>query len=344
MNKDKKEFNSTKRLSLQPIIQKWPMILSSSIIVLVQIIAGFLLLFYGGDWLVDGGIAVARKFNMSPIVIGMTIVAFGTSAPELLVSVTSSIQGSAGIALGNVIGSNIANIGLILGLTAAITPIVVGKSSVMKNGLIMILASFLFILFAIDGKLSRTEGLIMAACLVAFVVYSIRSSKEDTQSEEIGKTMKFGMAVLLVIISCAMLAIGADLLVKGASAAASMLGVSEQVIGLTVVAVGTSLPELAASVAAAIKKQMDISIGNVIGSNIFNILCVIGVSSSISPFEFAFTEYAMNLQIMVAFSAALILLIFPWKSLKSQTCRLGRISALILLACYILYAITLLNS
>lgn len=320
------------------------MILPTSIIVLIQIIAGFLLLFYGGDWLVDGGVALARKFNISPIVIGMTIVAFGTSAPELLVSVTSSIKGSEGIALGNVIGSNIANIGLILGVTAAISPIIVAKSSVIRNWLIMIISSFLFIFFALDGTITRIEGLIMTAGLILFIFQSARNGSEESSEEINGKDMKTGMAVLLTVISCIMLAFGADLLVKGASTAASMLGISEQVIGLTVVAVGTSLPELAASVAAAVKKQMDISIGNVIGSNIFNILCVIGIASSIKPFEFSFMEYAVNFQIMIAFSVALIMFILPWKSLKSDECRLGRISGFLLLASYLAYAIIILRN
>jgi len=320
------------------------MVLPTSIIVLIQIIAGFLLLFYGGDWLVDGGVALARKFNISPIVIGMTIVAFGTSAPELLVSVTSSIKGSEGIALGNVIGSNIANIGLILGVTAAISPIIVAKSSVIRNWLIMIISSFLFIFFALDGTISRIEGLIMTAGLILFIFQSARSGSEESSEDINGKDMKTGMAVLLTVISCIMLAFGADLLVKGASTAASMLGISEQVIGLTVVAVGTSLPELAASVAAAVKKQMDISIGNVIGSNIFNILCVIGIASSIKPFEFSFMEYAVNFQIMIAFSVALIMFILPWKSLRSDECRLDRISGFLLLVSYLAYAIIILKN
>lgn len=316
------------------------MMISSSVIALIQIIAGFLLLFYGGDWLVDGGIAIARKFNMSPIVIGMTIVAFGTSAPELLVSVTSSIKGSEGIALGNVIGSNIANIGLILGITAAITPIIVSKKSVLKNGLIMLAASFLFIVLAMNGTISRIEGLAMTALLVLFVFYSIRTSGEDNSEEqEAGKVIKLIPAILLVILSCAMLAFGADQLVRGASEMASMLGVSEQVIGLTVVAVGTSLPELAASVAAAFKKQMDISIGNVIGSNIFNILCVIGVSASVSPYSFNFMEYAVNMQIMAAFSIALLVVIMPWRDRTSDSCRMGRLAGILFTACYLAYAI-----
>lgn len=316
----------------------------SSFWALIQIISGFILLFYGGDWLVDGGISIARKFNMSPIVIGMTVVAFGTSAPELLVSVTSSIQGSAGIALGNVIGSNIANIGLILGITAMITPISVGKSSVLKNGLFMILASILFILMSANGFISRIEGLILVSCLICFVTYSILTNRESGQESPVETgTMKFGYAVLLVFLSCAMLAYGADLLVNGASRVASLLGVSEQVIGLTVVAVGTSLPELAASVAAALKKQMDISIGNVIGSNIFNILCVLGISSTILPFRFNFGEYAANLITMATFAIALILLTMPWKHLKSDNCRLGRVAAAILFISYIIYTVTLLK-
>ena len=201
------------------------------LIIAAQIIGGFILLFLGGDWLVDGGVALARRFRISPLVIGMTIVAFGTSAPELLVSLVSAIKGSSGIAVGNVVGSNIANIGLILGLTALIYPIDTDNRKVTVNGLIMILASVVLLVFSISSGITRTEGFVLFACLILFTVISIKNGRtkhqdDDSQNDTDGKKiMKPIIALLLIILSCAMLSFGADLLVDGASAMAKALGV-----------------------------------------------------------------------------------------------------------------------
>ncbi len=315
------------------------MILTGTVIAIIQLIAGFVLLYFGGDWLVNGGVALARRFRISSLVIGMTIVAFGTSAPELLVSMMSSIKGSAGIAMGNVIGSNIANIGLILGLTAMLYPIPTQNRKVSANGLVMILASVLVLVFSLNNGLSRAEGLILFAGIILFTVISIRlgrTSKEEFEpaADGQGKQMSVLAALLLIVLSCAMLAFGADFMVDGATSVAKALGVSDKVIGLTIVALGTSLPELAASVAAALKKEMDISIGNIIGSNIFNLMCVLGVSASIRPIPFDYMQYRMDFIIMMAFSAGLIILIQPWKAQG----RLGRISGIIMFAAYAIYA------
>jgi cation:H+ antiporter len=310
------------------------------LIIAAQIIGGFILLFLGGDWLVDGGVALARRFRISPLVIGMTIVAFGTSAPELLVSLISAIKGSSGIAVGNVVGSNIANIGLILGLTALIYPIDTDNSKVTANGLIMILASVVLLVFSLSSGITRTEGIVLFACLILFTVISIKNGRTKHQDDgslkdtDGKKIMKPVIALLLIILSCAMLSFGADLLVDGASAMAKALGVSDKVIGLTIVALGTSLPELAASVAAAVKKEMDISIGNIIGSNIFNILCVLGVSASIRPILFDFAQYRADYIIMLLFAAALLLFISPWK----RKGRLGRMAGILLFTAYAFYA------
>lgn len=313
--------------------------MTGTLLAIIQLLAGFVLLYFGGDWLVNGGVALARRFRISPLVIGMTIVAFGTSAPELLVSMTSSIKGSAGIAMGNVIGSNIANIGLILGLTAMLCPIPTQNRKVSANGLVMILASLLALVLSLNNGLSRIEGLILFAGIILFTVISIRlgRTKQDAtqpNSEPQGKEMSVLVALLLVALSCAMLAFGADFMVDGATSIAQALGVSDKVIGLTIVALGTSLPELAASVAAALKKEMDISIGNIIGSNIFNLMCVLGVSASIRPIPFDYMQYRMDFVIMMAFSAGLIILIQPWKAQG----RLGRISGIIMFAAYAVYA------
>ena len=315
------------------------MILTGTLLAIIQLIAGFVLLYFGGDWLVNGGVALARRFRISSLVIGMTIVAFGTSAPELLVSMMSSIKGSAGIAMGNVIGSNIANIGLILGLTAMLCPIPTQNRKVSANGLVMILASVLVLVFSLNNGLSRAEGLILFAGIILFTVISIRLGRTSNEEFEPaadgqGKQMSVLAALLLIVLSCAMLAFGADFMVDGATSVAKALGVSDKVIGLTIVALGTSLPELAASVAAALKKEMDISIGNIIGSNIFNLMCVLGVSASIRPIPFDYMQYRMDFIIMMVFSAGLIILIQPWKAQG----RLGRISGIIMFAAYAIYA------
>ena len=317
------------------------MIMTGTFGAIIQLIAGFVLLYFGGDWLVNGGVALARRFRISSLVIGMTIVAFGTSAPELLVSMTSAIKGSSGIAMGNVLGSNIANIGLILGLTAMLCPIPTQNRKVSVNGLIMILASLLVLVFSLNNGIGRPEGLMLFAGIVLFTVFSIRlgrirkeSQQPDVEPDMQEREMSVAVALLLVILSCAMLAFGADFMVDGATILAQSLGVSDKVIGLTIVALGTSLPELAASIAAALKKEMDISIGNIIGSNIFNLMCVLGVSASIRPIPFDYMPYRTDFIIMFAFSAGLILLIQPWKAEG----RLGRISGIIMFAAYAVYA------
>ena len=314
------------------------MILTDTIWAVIKLLAGFVLLFFGGDWLVDGGVALARKYRISSLVIGMTIVAFGTSAPELLVSMISAIKGSAGIAMGNVLGSNIANIGLILGLTALICPIETDNRKVIRHGTIMIAASLLLLAFSLNHGISRIEGLTLFACLILFTTLSIRKGRtqnEEAQTDEPeGKSMTILAAVGLIILSCVMLAFGADILVDGATTLASAMGVSDKVIGLTIVALGTSLPELAASVAAAIKKQMDISIGNIIGSNIFNILCVLGVSTSIKPISLEFQDYMSDFIWMLGFSVFIII----FTTMRKKKGRLGRTAGILFLLAYAVYA------
>ena len=314
------------------------MILTGTIWAVIKLLAGFILLFFGGDWLVDGGVALARRFRISPLVIGMTIVAFGTSAPELLVSLISAIKGSAGIAIGNVVGSNIANIGLILGLTALICPIETDNSKVIRHGSIMIAASLLLMVFALKSGITRIEGLTLFAGIILFTTISVRKGRTQPQEADIdsqeGKSMTVLAAIGLIVLSCAMLAFGADILVDGATTIASAIGVSDKVIGLTIVALGTSLPELAASVAAAFKKQMDISIGNIIGSNIFNILCVLGVSASIKPISLEFRDYANDFIWMLGFSVFIII----FTTMRKKKGRLGRTAGILFLLAYAVYA------
>lgn len=349
---------------------------SQSLIMILQLIAGLVLLFFGGDWLVNGGVTLAHRFRISPLVIGMTIVAFGTSAPELLVSMTSAIKGISGIAMGNVLGSNIANIGLIFGLTAMLCPIATNNRNIIANGVIMILVSLLLLLFSLNNIISRVEGIVMFFGLVMFTAVSIkrgrmstgkngyvenvenierrnvenvnigntgntegieRSKNKNSSSEIHKKEMSVWAAILLVILSCLMLYLGAEFLVDGATSLAKALGVSNKVIGLTIVAIGTSLPELAASVAAALKKEMEISIGNIIGSNIFNILSVLGLSAFIRPIEFDFTQYRIDFMVMIAFATILVILIRPRKGQSL----LGRAAGMLMFAAYAVYAWTL---
>lgn len=314
------------------------MILTGTIWAVIKLLAGFILLFFGGDWLVEGGVALARRFRISPLVIGMTIVAFGTSAPELLVSLISAIKGSAGIAIGNVVGSNIVNIGLILGLTALICPIETDNSKVIRHGSIMIAASLLLMVFALKSGITRIEGLTLFAGIILFTTISVRKGRTQPQEADIdsqeGKSMTVLAAIGLIVLSCAMLAFGADILVDGATTIASAIGVSDKVIGLTIVALGTSLPELAASVAAAFKKQMDISIGNIIGSNIFNILCVLGVSTSIKPISLEFRDYANDFIWMLGFSVFIII----FTTMRKKKGRLGRTAGILFLLAYAVYA------
>lgn len=308
------------------------------LLTVLYLIAGLLLLLSGGNYLVEGGVCIATKLKMSQLLIGMTIVAFGTSAPELLVSLKSAINGISGIALGNVIGSNIVNIGFILGLTALISPIITQRKSIRYNGLVMILSALLFMLFAFTkGELSRAEGLIMFAGIIAFVILSIvieKKNNNSSTSQNSQTDMPVWIACFVVVGSCFALSYGADLLIDSATKIARAMNVSERVIGLTIVSIGTSLPELAASLIAAIKKQMDISIGNIIGSNIFNILCVLGVSSAVAPISVDWNIYLKDILYMICLS--ILLVAFTAKSGK-----LGRLSGLTLLVIYLVYTYTL---
>jgi len=305
---------------------------------IIQLLAGFAALVLGGNWLVDGSSSLAVRFRISPLVIGMTIVAMGTSAPELLVSTVAAIEGNSGIALGNVLGSNIANIGLILGLTAVICPVVAKDRAVNKNSLVMIATALLLSAFALIGSdLVRVEGFAMVALLILFTVLSIRmgrkAGKEDS-AQNPDAVMSLGKALLLVVLAVVALPVGAEYTVQGASAIAEFLGISDRVIGLTVVALGTSLPELIASVIAALKKEMDMSIGNIIGSNIFNVLCVLGVSVSIKPIEFTVSDY------YASFAAMMVFYVLLYAALVAKG-KIGRGLGALMLILYSVFIVTL---
>jgi len=254
--------------------------------VYILLIAGLLLLFISGKYLVESSITISTLLKIPRMVIGLTVVAVGTSAPELLVSMQAAIAGYPEIAVGNVVGSNISNVLLVLSVTALVFPIPVPASSVKREWPIMMFVSALFFVFSLNGLLSRYEALIFIGILGLYVGYSVYQSKKDpipAAAPEVVPTMRGWISVLVFLISCGGLALGADLLVDNAAVIAEDLGISKRVISVTMVAVGTSIPELATSVIAALKKETDISVGNIIGSNIMNVLLVLGITGTIRP-------------------------------------------------------------
>lgn len=258
------------------------------------IIGGIILLTAGAESLVRGSASLAEKVGISRLVIGLTIVAFGTSSPELVVSVTAAMTGNSAIALGNVIGSNIANIALIVGLSAIIHPLSIGKDIVRHQIPFLIFISTLLCIVFIDGDLQFYEGLVFLVIFVSFLVYTIQMSRNEFNNSDMNRVQKkehekhgmitrFPMLIGMIAIGLLSLTVGADLFVKGAILCSEFLGVSQGTVGLTIVAVGTSLPELATSSVAAFKGESDIAIGNIVGSNIFNILAILGITSLFQP-------------------------------------------------------------
>lgn len=274
-------------------------------------VVGFVLLIKGADWLVDGASSIARKLKISNIVIGLTIVAFGTSAPELIVNIMASIRGNSDIAIGNVVGSNIANILLILGISAIIFPLAVKKGTVYKEIPLSLLAVLALWFMAndilLDGAsrnvLSMIDGFIFILFFIIFLYYTFGISKATGQEEKV-KELKVVTSVFMVLAGIVALTVGGNWIVEGAILIAKQLGISEALIGLTIVAIGTSLPELATSAMAAYKKNPDIAMGNVVGSNIFNIFWILGVSALIHPINFS---AIMNFDIyFLVFTTALL--------------------------------------
>ena len=263
------------------------------------LVAGVAALYYGAELLIKGGVAVARKAGVSPLVIGLTLVAFATSAPELVVSVSAGLEGKPDIALGNIIGSNICNIILILGLCGCIAPLPVEKKLFRFDLPVMVISALLLTIFCFRGAvIGFWQGALLFAGLIFYTVWSIcisrkeqSSAPEESEKEASEKPLNVWLALLLVAAGLGVLVGGAKLFLWGAVYAAKLLHLSEAVIGLTVVAVGTSLPELATSVVAAVKGEQDIAIGNVVGSNIFNILGIIGITSMVTPLG----NYAINI-------------------------------------------------
>ena len=307
------------------------------------IITGGLLLYYGGDWLVDGAVGLSLRWGLTPLVVGLTVVAFGTSAPELAVCIKAGLDGVHDIALGNVIGSNICNIGLVLAIAALIKPLSVKSQLVKIDVPISIIAAVAFCFMLWDKQISRIDGAILFVGVLAYVIFSLKMSKKETAEvdhefeEDIEDDHK-SLAVLfgLVLVGLAGVTYGGKIFVEGASDIASQMGVSEAVIGLTIVALGTSLPELATSIIASTKGHGDMALGNVIGSCIFNLLAIIGLSSIITPLQ-ASAINVVDLAVMLG----IMVLLWPllWSKLK-----LSRIEGSVLLSIYVGYSVWLFSN
>ncbi|MDY0102982.1 MAG: calcium/sodium antiporter [Lentimicrobium sp.] len=290
----------------------------------VIFIIGLVLLILGSNWLVDGASSVARRFNISDLVIGLTIVAFGTSSPELVVNLIASFNGNTDIAIGNVIGSNVFNILVILGLTALVAPVAVKSTTTWKEIPFSILAVFVMAVMAndilLDGysvaEISRIDGIVLLSFFLIFMAYTFALAKHsDPLFEAPPAKMGLPKSILFILLGLVGLFFGGKFIVDGAIDIARALGISEAVIGLTVVAAGTSMPELATSVVAAFKKNSDIAIGNVVGSNIFNIFLVLGLSATIRPIPFN-VKSNVDLMFLLAISILMLIFVFVGKGRK----------------------------
>ncbi|MFW5816674.1 MAG: calcium/sodium antiporter [Wenzhouxiangella sp.] len=291
---------------------------TSLLIALLQLAAGFILLIWSADRLVAGASALARNFGISPLIVGLTIVGFGTSAPEMLVSAIASLEGQPSLAVGNAIGSNIANIGLILGLTGMIYPLTVERGTLKRE--FPILAAIMLVSLAVMSNLylSRLDGLVLACGLAlligAMVVLGLARGEKDplasSLAENVPEGMPMGRAALWTVVGLVVLPVSAHILVSGAVTLATIIGVSEAVIGLTVVALGTSLPELAAAAASALKKEDDLAIGNIMGSNMFNLLGVLGIAALVHPLVIEPILLYRDVAVMFAITLGLFALIW----------------------------------
>ncbi len=312
---------------------------------IVFLIAGLAFILVGANMLTDGASSIAKRWGLSELVIGLTVVAFGTSAPELVISIVSAINGSAELAIGNVVGSNIFNVLAIIGITAIFAPIKIERSIMTKDIPLVLLSALVLLAMGnaplLDGAssriLSRVDGIVLLLFFTIFLRHTFSSAKSATpaESQEIErfktKDMPLWKSRLWVAIGLAGLIIGGDQFVNGASGIASGLGVSDAIIGLTIVAAGTSLPELATSITAAVKGKPGIALGNVIGSNIFNILLVLGCSATIRPLPFGGIG---NFDLLVLTGACLLFWIFGW-FFKQRT--ITRAEGIILATCYMAY-------
>lgn len=304
---------------------------------LLLLVAGLVLLTFGAEVLVKGASSLAGSIGVSPLIIGLTVVAFGTSAPEMSVSVSSAFKGSAEIAVGNVVGSNIFNVLFILGVSAIAASLVVQKQLVRFDIPIMIYASFIVLLMCIDGQLSRFDGLFLFAGIIAYTVFLIKEARREgvlvvEGGDDIAPPQPLWKNIILIVVGLVMLVVGSQWLVDGAIEIAKYFGLSEVVIGLTIVAAGTSLPELATSVMASLKGERDIAIGNIVGSNIFNIGAVLGLSSIVAPQGLSVTGTLLTIDIPVMILVALVCL-----PVLLSNYTITRADGVAFLACYVVY-------
>lgn len=314
----------------------------------LAIVSGLALLVWSADRFVDGSAAAARHFGMPPLLIGMIVVGFGTSAPEMMVSALSALQGSPGIALGNAYGSNITNIGLILGLTALFKPIAV-HSQVLRKELPILAALTAIAAWQLwDGRVTRPEAVVLLAVFAGLMSWTIVQGMrqqadalgEEMEDELDANPMPVRQAVFWLVLGLLLLIVSSRVLVWGAVEVARMFGVSDLVIGLTIVAVGTSLPELASSLAAARKGEHDIALGNILGSNFFNTLAVVGIAGTISPMEAGPEVFSRDIMVMAALTLSLFVFGYGFRGPG----RLNRFEGAALLAGYIGYNVFLANS
>lgn len=322
----------------------------SLLVAVIWLVVGLVLILAGANFLTDGSSAIAKRMGISDLIIGLTVVAFGTSTPELVISIVAATEGNSSIAVGNIVGSNILNILLIIGLTAVVRPIFI-KKSVMTNEIPMLVLSSVIILIlgysaSLDGlsapTVTRVDGLLLLIFFLLFMRYTFASARTATDDDPAGadgqklKQFPVWKSVVYVIGGLAALVFGGDKFVDGASSLARHIGISEATIGLTIVAIGTSLPELATSVVAALKNQPGLAVGNVIGSNIFNILLILGVSSTIVPLPFGGITLT---DLWVLVGASLMFLLFGW--VIRERC-ITRGEGAIMLAAYVAYTAYLL--
>ena len=312
---------------------------------IVAIIAGFLLLIWSADRFICGAAATARNFNISPLIIGLTIVGFGTSAPEMLVAVIASASASPSLAIGNALGSNIANITLVLGMAALIMPLDVHSRILRKELPMLLLAMLLMLLVIEDNHLGRTDGLILTSSVLLLMWWVTRQAllnrADDALYEEyekeLPKPMSTRLALIWLALGLVVLVISSKILVWGAVQIATEFGVSDLLIGLTIVAIGTSLPELAASIAGALKNEHDIAIGNVVGSNMFNTLAVMGIPGLIYPSTLDAGVLDRDVPVVFMLTIALVIMAYGFKGHG----RINRIEGAILLTCFVGYQVLL---
>ena len=312
------------------------------LISIVSLIVGLIITVWSADRFVDGASGIAKHFKMPPMLIGMVIIGFGTSAPEIAVSVQAAIDGNSGIALGNAIGSNITNIALVLGVTAIIAPIVVSSSILKKEGPMMLVAMLLALFLMLDGSMSALDGVVLLVAFALTMSWSIfqgLKKKKDNFTNEIeseiaSKKLSVKSSVIWLVVGIVLLIVGSKIFVYGAQNIALSLGISDMIVGLTVVAVGTSLPELASSIMAARKGEHELALGNVLGSNLFNILIVVGIAVVICPMTIPAEVISRDMFTMIALSVALLILCLPF-SKKEGT--INRLEGVLLLLVFILY-------